>query len=80
MEAKLEIIYSKKARKFLLSQDKSAQIRITYAIEKLPLGDVKKLKGLDGYRLRIGSFRVLFDRNGNIIDIIDIDNRGQIYK
>ena len=47
------------------------------AIEKLPIGDVKKLHGLNGYRLRVGNFRILFDRDGNIIDI---DNRGQIYK
>ena len=35
---------------------------------------------MNGYRLRVGTFRVLFDVNGIIIDIIDIGNRGQIYK
>ena len=38
-----------------------------------------KLQGVEGYRLRVGNFRVLFDVNGVIIDIIDIGNRGQIY-
>ncbi|GAB6128644.1 hypothetical protein JCM17204_12350 [Blautia stercoris] len=33
-----------------------------------------------GYRLRVGDFRVIFDSNGAIIDIIDIGNRGQICK
>ena len=51
------------------------------AIDKLPLeGDIKKLQGADGYRLRVGNFHVLFDVNGIIIDIIEIGNRGQIYK
>jgi mRNA interferase RelE/StbE len=76
----MKIIYSKKAKKFLDKQDLASRNRIVKAIEKLPIGDVKKLHGLNGYRLRVGNFRILFDHDGNIIDIIDIDNRGQIYK
>lgn len=76
-----KVIYSKKAVKFLKKQDKPTQKRLVNAISKLPLeGDIKKLQGTDGYRLRVGNFRVLFDVNGIIIDIIDIGNRGQIYK
>ena len=76
-----QISYSKKAVKFLKRQDISTQKRIITAISKLPLeGDIKKLQGTCGYRLRIGTFRVLFNIDGIIIDIIDIGNRGQIYK
>lgn len=76
-----QIAYSNKALKFLKSQNKDTQKRIVSAIEKLPLeGDIRKLKGLNGYRLRVGTFRVLFDINRNIIDIIKIENRGQVYK
>ena len=76
-----QIIYSKKAVKFLKKQDVPTRRRLVTAIEKLPLeGDIKKLQGVDGYRLRVGDFRVLFDVNGIIIDIIEIGNRGQIYK
>ena len=76
-----QIIYSKKAEKFLRKQDKLTQRRIVEAISKLPAsGDIRKLQGAAGYRLRVGNFRVLFDVNGLIIDIIDIGNRGQIYK
>ena len=51
------------------------------AISKLPLeGDIKKMQGVSGYRLRVGTYRILFDVNGLIVDIIDIGNRGQIYK
>lgn len=76
----LEIQYSKRAIKFLQKQDKPTKIRIVNAINSLPAGDVKKLQGQEGYRLRIGDFRVIFDKYGNVIYISKIDNRGQIYK
>ena len=76
-----QISYSKKAVKFLKRQDVPSQKRLIAAISRLPLeGDIKKLQGIDVYRLRVGNFRVLFNVNGIIIDIIDIGNRGQIYK
>lgn len=76
-----QIVYSKKAVKFLKKQDKPTRIRLIEAIDKLPLdGDIKKLQGVDGYRLRVGDYRILFDVNGVIVDIIEIGNRGQIYK
>lgn len=74
----VSIIYGKKAIKFLKKQDKPTQKHLMTAISRLPLeGDIKKLQGASGYRLRVGNFRVLFDVNGVIIDI---GNRGQIYK
>ena len=76
-----QIIYSNKALKFLKKQDKATQERLVSAIGKLPLeGDIRKLQGIDGYRLRVGTFRILFDVNGIVINIIKIGNRGQIYK
>lgn len=76
-----QIVYSKKAIKFLKKQDKPTQKRLLEAISRLPIeGDIKKMQGTDGYRLRVGTFRVLFDVHGIVIDIIDIGNRGQIYK
>ena len=76
-----QISYSKKAIKFLKRQDVPSQKRLITAISRLPLeGDIKKLQGTGGDRLRVGNFRVLFNVDGIIIDIIDIGNRGQIYK
>jgi len=74
--------YSKQAVKFLDSQDDESYIRIKNAIRKLPLGDVKKLKGYkDKYRLRVGDYRVIFRRTGNNMYCIEtIGNRGQMYK
>lgn len=74
------IHYSKQAIKFLKKQDTPTRKRISSAINNLPSGDVKKLQGTEGYRLRIGDFRVLFDKDGNIIYIERIENRGQVYK
>ena len=57
-----QISYSKKAVKFLKRQDVPSQKRLIAAISRLPLeGDIKKLQGIDGYRLRVGNFRVLFN-------------------
>ena len=44
--------------------------------------DVVKLTGRPGYRLRIGKYRAVFERNDTelIILVIDIDSRGEIYK
>lgn len=76
----MEINYSKQAEKFLKKQTPATRTRIRNAIHNLPCGDVKKLQGRNGYRLRFGDYRVIFDRNGNILYIERIDNRGQIYK
>lgn len=76
----MKICYSKQALKFLEKQEKSICNRIKNAIEKLPAGDVKKLAGQPYYRLRVGDFRILFTRDGYIIEVFKIDNRGQIYK
>ena len=76
----VHVRYSRQAEKFLDRQPPHIQKRIRAAIAALPSGDVKKLTNSPYYRLRVGSFRVLFDREGNVVDIIRIDNRGQVYK
>lgn len=76
----MEVQYSKQAEKFLKKQDSVIRNRIINAIHRLPAGDVKKLQGRTGYRLRVGDYRVIFDKYGNVLYIERIDNRGQIYK
>ena len=41
--------------------------------------NVKKLQGREGFRLRVGNWRVIFDENGDVLDVLDIDSRGSIY-
>lgn len=46
-------------------------------------GDVKKLQNhTEEYRLRVGSYRIIFHfvENEITIDVTDADNRGDIYK
>jgi mRNA interferase RelE/StbE len=46
---------------------------VTYAISGR--GDVKRLSGRDGYRLRIGRYRVIFDEDRTTILAIYIGKR-----
>ena len=82
--------YSKKSLKFLSKLDSKSVARIRLAISGLtqspPKGDIKPMQGYsDGrMRLRVGEWRLLF-RYGNdgeieILFIIEIGNRGDIYK
>ena len=52
-----------------------------YRSDALPAGDVRKLQGIkNGYRLRVGSVRVLFEKDGSKMHVVSIDNRGDVYK
>ena len=77
------IIILKPARKFIEQQTKAQQTRILKAIYKLPHeGDIKPLAGIDNvYRLRVGSYRVIFTINADILTIVIMTagNRGDIY-
>lgn len=77
----MKIEYKKKAVKYINSCDKSTKRRLKDSIEKLPLGDVKKLTGYEcEYRLGIGNLRVLFTFENDIITINEIRPRGKAYK
>ena len=78
-----KIVFQKAAIKFLKKQDKKTQERLLTTINQLPQGtDIKKLKGLDMYRMRVGNMRILYtiDDSIKIISIENIDNRGDVYK
>ena len=86
----MDVRFSKTARKAIEKYDKSTKQRIKAGIYKLtltpPEGDIKLLQGYtDGrMRLRIGKCRIIFryDTEGNvdILFIMDINSRGDIYK
>ena len=79
-----KIEFSKPARKFILSRSQKEQQRILSAINNLPHGtDIKKIQGSAArYRLRVGDIRVIYEKFDDVlvIVIIDIGNRGDIYK
>jgi len=76
----MQIEYSKQSVKAISKINNPFKKNIKEAIEKLPAGDVKKLKGYsNAYRLRVGDYRILFDMNGKI-EITNILPRGEAYK
>ena len=86
----IKIKYSKDAVKFLSKLDKKSVKRIRTAIEGLtnfpPVGDIKPMQGYsDGKkRLRVGTWRIIYKHESEssieIIFVIEIGNRGDIYK
>ena len=85
----MQTLYSKTALKFLAKLEKKQRERIKSAIigltSKPPQGDIKPLQGYDEvYRLRVGSYRIIYkytvENKLDILYIIDIGNRGDIYK
>ena len=84
------IKYSKDSLKFLSKLDKKSVIRIREAISGLtldpPKGDIKLMQGYtdNRKRLRVGSWRIIYkydsENSVEILFIIDIGNRGDIYK
>jgi mRNA interferase RelE/StbE len=78
---KMKIRYSNQADAYLDKQTEKQTARIRKSVGALPVGDVKKLRGIDnGYRLRVGNVRVLFVKEDNNINVFRIDNRGDVYK
>ena len=79
-----QIIIKKKAKKFIDKLPANERKRIASAIERLPVGeDIKKLKGCDDLlRLRVGDYRIIYtvDNGKLVVFVIDIDNRGDVYK
>lgn len=75
------IKYEKMAVKHIETMDRNIKLRLKKAIEQLPFGDIKKLKGYQNeYRIRVGNLRVLFSLENDIITIKDVLPRGQAYK
>ena len=77
-----KVIYSKQAIKALRKVSEPDRSRIQKAINTLPDGDVKKLTGETGYRLRVGGWRIVYEIEHDrlIIEVIKIAPRGKVYK
>lgn len=79
----MKINVSDTFKKQFKKYDKKLQERLSKAIDKLPDGQVKKLKGKNTpplYRLRVGDYRVIFRITEFEIFIDDVDSRGDVYK
>lgn len=79
------VILSKKAQKQLDKLPDNIAEPIFEAIANLeenprPAG-IKKLKGRDGYRVRVGNYRIIYEIFDNelLIDVIAVGHRKDIY-
>ncbi len=76
--------FSKKAVSFLDKLDNFEREQILNGLEKIrirPEHFIEKLVGEQGYKLRIGNFRVFIDLNRDklLISVIEIGHRKNIY-
>jgi mRNA interferase RelE/StbE len=83
-----QITYHKSAVPALGRMPRNIARRIRNRIEQLaqnpyaPNNNVTKLQGRDGYRLRVGHWRIIYDLNDEqlIVLILAIGPRGSIYQ
>ena len=80
----MNVVLSPSAAKCLEKLNEPIKERIKAALRKLgqepPQGDIKALAGKNGYRLRVGGYRVIFGVEADTIVVTDIGLRGQVYK
>jgi mRNA-degrading endonuclease RelE of RelBE toxin-antitoxin system len=78
------VTYSKTSFSYLQKVDQKTKKRIVSAIDGLPIkGDIIKMKGqkiANIFRLRVGSYRIIFVMEEELIKVLDIAPRGESYK
>lgn len=76
-------LLSKQAKKYLKAIPPRISGKLIEAIEKLPNGNVKAVKGKKTpplFRLRVGKYRIIYQKSDQNIRVIKIDTRGDVYK
>jgi len=73
--AKIFNNFNQKIKKIILRKIK------LLSLHPLPLGkNIKQLKNVDVFRLRVGNYRILYRINNDIIEIYAIGHRKDIYR
>ena len=83
-----KVLIRRQAQKKLQSLDRKERLRLAEKINELgqnpdnPALDTKRLSGVPLYRLRVGDWRIIYDRQDavRIIAIEKIKPRGDAYK
>ncbi|MCH9645573.1 MAG: type II toxin-antitoxin system RelE/ParE family toxin [Proteobacteria bacterium] len=79
----MKIVYAKKFVKKFSKLDSKLQKKVYGAIVNIPKGDIKRLSGKRTppiYRLRVSTYRILFNLEDDLLKILLIDSRGDVYK
>ncbi len=80
------VVIKKGALRVLRRMDRKAAERISAALKKLEDDpdrrdlDIRPLEAQHGFRLRVGAWRVLFERRGDTITVHTIRPRGRAYR
>lgn len=80
-----QVAWAKEASKDLGKLDGTLQGRIVNAVERYAetgYGDVKALRGSAGYRLRVGDYRVRFERQNDrlVVLVLHVRHRREAYR
>lgn len=80
-----EVRFTDTARENLEKLDKTISERILDKLEIVandPFSFVKKLRGLDFYRLRVGDYRVIMsiENKRMIIFVVEVGHRSSVYR
>ena len=78
-----EIIWDDYALDSLNKLESQVKIRIVKKIDELSVNpfskDIKRLKGSNYFRLRVGDYRVIFSIDKNTLAILKVGHRKNIY-
>lgn len=82
---KYKVLYTKSACKDIQKLDQIAKKRLKKKIEQYsfdPISNAKKLinSSIGSHRWRIGNYRIVFDIDKNIIIILRVGHRKEIYR
>ncbi|WFR96122.1 type II toxin-antitoxin system RelE family toxin [Rhizobium tumorigenes] len=78
-----DVVVSRLADKALMRMQPKRRLAIIEKVKAYARGeivDIKKMKGGNLYRIRVGQDRVIIDDKGRIVVVIDAGPRGSIYK
>ena len=53
--------------------------KVDELIENLYSKDIKKIKGMNAFRLRVGDYRIIFEIEKDIICVLKVGHRKNIY-
>ncbi len=59
-------------------QERLIEALFVYGIRGI--GDVKRMVGTPTKRMRVGDYRIIFDESAEVLDILAVGNRSDIYR